>query len=244
MGGAAAATASVIGGQLGVAGTVIGAFLTSVVSAVALALYSDSVRRTKQAASTVTRTVRRTAAQYRSRTSASGAPESDAVEDTADEDERTGLGRRIGRIVLLTVVVGAIGILVVFGVQKAIGAELSPGTGTVQRSVTGDDSVSSRTSDPDSDTTPTEAPSTAPGDDPSSTAPSSTSTTSGTDEDRSASPSPSQGDSGDEDDSGSGSGSGSGNGQQDQGDSQDQGSSRDQGTGATAGSATGQGDVG
>lgn len=36
--GAASATASVVGGQLGIAGTVIGAALTSVVAAVALAL--------------------------------------------------------------------------------------------------------------------------------------------------------------------------------------------------------------
>src|SRR5690625_1086510 len=45
--GAAAATASVIGGQLGIAGTVIGAALTSVVSATALAVYTDSVNRSK-----------------------------------------------------------------------------------------------------------------------------------------------------------------------------------------------------
>src|SRR5690625_3971305 len=45
--GAAAATASVIGGQLGIAGTVIGAALTSIVSATALAVYTDSVNRSK-----------------------------------------------------------------------------------------------------------------------------------------------------------------------------------------------------
>lgn len=45
--GAAAATATVVGGQLGIAGTVIGAALTSVVSATALALYTDSVNRSR-----------------------------------------------------------------------------------------------------------------------------------------------------------------------------------------------------
>ncbi|WGW11369.1 hypothetical protein LWF01_14925 [Saxibacter everestensis] len=46
--GAAAATASVVGGQLGVAGTVIGAGLVSVVSAVSLTLYQHSLDKGRE----------------------------------------------------------------------------------------------------------------------------------------------------------------------------------------------------
>jgi hypothetical protein len=45
-GGAAAATTSVIGGQLGISGTVAGAAITSVISAAVVAFYTDSVNGT------------------------------------------------------------------------------------------------------------------------------------------------------------------------------------------------------
>lgn len=53
-GGAAAATTSVIGGQLGISGTVLGAAITSVLSAAVVAFYTDSVNGTARKLKQVT----------------------------------------------------------------------------------------------------------------------------------------------------------------------------------------------
>ena len=87
-GGAAAATASVVGGHLGVAGTVVGAALTSVVSAGAVALYTDSVRRSTATLKAVQRvTARRDARRNgRSRTGRDAAAGVGAGEETLNEE--------------------------------------------------------------------------------------------------------------------------------------------------------------
>jgi hypothetical protein len=54
------------------------------------------------------------------------------------------VGRRIARIAAMSVVIGLIGIAAVFGIQRLTGTELSPGTGQIQRSVTGTESVTPR----------------------------------------------------------------------------------------------------
>lgn len=156
--GAAAATATVVGGQLGIAGTVIGAALTSVVSATALALYTDSVNRIRL-------TLKKVAAKgpKRSASASSRSVHSSRTGSRAMDRERDaaalGLGinpaegapggvpsrrRRIVKIALLSAVIALIGIIAVFGIQRVIGTELSPGTGQIQRSVTGNDAVAPR----------------------------------------------------------------------------------------------------
>ncbi|WP_422116592.1 hypothetical protein [Brachybacterium sp. UNK5269] len=154
--GAAAATASVVGGQLGVAGTVIGAALTSVVSAVALALYSDSVHRgsakLKQATLRGAQVKDRPGPAgrgeaFRSRTAASGSgAAADGTGGTpAGPPPATGPGRRrVLKTVLLALGIALIGLLAVFGIQRVTGTELSPGTGQIQRTVGDSDAVAPR----------------------------------------------------------------------------------------------------
>lgn len=150
--GAAAATASVVGGQLGVAGTVVGAGLTSVVSALALALYSDSVHRgsakLKEAKVKVTRRDQRgaTGEPFASRTSATAHGAAAAGNDH-DEPATTGVApgrRRIVKTMLLALGIALIGLLAVFGIQRVTGTELSPGTGQIQRTVGDSDAVAPR----------------------------------------------------------------------------------------------------
>lgn len=187
-GGAAAATASVIGGQLGVAGTVVGTFLTSVLSAAAVALYSDSISRGKSALRTVGAHARSLGARRDADAPEPGdAPEGAAEEEPLDlENDPDRPTRRplVLRIVLLALAMAALGLAVIFGIQWAGGTELSHGTGSIQRSVTGSDAVSPRQDDGGADGgTVTESPSTkgdqttapgesttAPGEDPSGSA--------------------------------------------------------------------------
>lgn len=156
--GAAAATATVVGGQLGIAGTVIGAALTSVVSATALALYTDSVNRSRLTLKKVAAKGPKRSASASSRSVHSSRTGSRAMDRKRDA-AALGLGinpaegapggvpsrrRRIVKIALLSAVIALIGIIAVFGIQRVIGTELSPGTGQIQRSVTGNDAVAPR----------------------------------------------------------------------------------------------------
>ena len=165
--GAAAATASVIGGQLGIAGTVIGAALTSVVSATALAVYTDSVNRSKATLKSVAAKAQAAPQARRPHGTTHGKSTSRTAARTQDPAElaaretRGGAGsragaqppgrRRILRTVILAVVIALIGIVAVFGIQRVTGVELSPGTGEIQRSVTGNESIAPR-----GDSSPTE----------------------------------------------------------------------------------------
>ncbi|MFD4008474.1 hypothetical protein ACFWQK_12205 [Brachybacterium paraconglomeratum] len=161
-GGAAAATTSVIGGQLGISGTVFGAAITSVISAAVVAFYTDSVngtaRRLKQVKAKAgekaqprvgggevhsSRTRRGAGEDGAVGTDAAGTSEHQAGADGAS-GEMPGRGRRIGRIALMSVVIALIGMAAVFGVQRLTGTELSPGTGEIQRSVTGTEHVTPR----------------------------------------------------------------------------------------------------
>lgn len=161
-GGAAAATTSVIGGQLGISGTVLGAAITSVISAAVVAFYTDSVngtaRRLKQVKAKAgekaqprvgggevhsSRTRRGAGEDGAVGTDAAGTSEHQAGADGAS-GEMPGRGRRIGRIALMSVVIALIGMAAVFGVQRLTGTELSPGTGEIQRSVTGTEHVTPR----------------------------------------------------------------------------------------------------
>ncbi|WP_058234464.1 superantigen-like protein SSL4 [Devriesea agamarum] len=219
-GGAAAATASVIGGSLGVAGTVVGSFLMSVVSALALALFSDSVthgrRLLKQkvlparlagdggseddalplpgadtsagtGGSASVNTVAGTSAPAASSTrivrtssgvvplSSSPAPGREASHGTASSRDGSSLRRSSGRttftasavtrrrkiasVCALAATMAVVGLLAVFGVQGILGTELSQGTGSIQRAVTGSH-IQQRTPSPQEPDTKTQRPDT------------------------------------------------------------------------------------
>lgn len=156
-GGAAAATTSVIGGQLGISGTVLGAAITSVISAAVVAFYTDSVngtaRRLKQVKAKAGEKAqsRVRGGEVHSSRTRRGAGEDGAVgtaEGATETDgasgETPGRGRRIARIALMSVVIALIGMAAVFGIQRLTGTELSPGTGEIQRSVTGTEHVTPR----------------------------------------------------------------------------------------------------
>lgn len=153
-GGAAAATTSVIGGQLGISGTVAGAAITSVISAAVVAFYTDSVngtaRKLKQVAVRAgerapSRDRGASVHSSRTRREADGGTGEAVVEATdAAETPEPSRGRRLLKIALMSLVIGLIGMAAVFGIQRISGTELSPGTGQIQRSVTGTDSVSPR----------------------------------------------------------------------------------------------------
>lgn len=149
-GGAAAATASVIGGHLGVAGTMIGTFLTSVVSAAALALYSDSIARSHRALRSVGRAVQTLPLPARLDGGSTAVPAAEGRADANGTDDAGAASRRplLLRVALLTIAMAAVGLLAVFGIQWAGGTELSDGTGTIQRSVAGDDAVAPRDPSP------------------------------------------------------------------------------------------------
>ncbi|PCC40728.1 hypothetical protein CIK81_05245 [Brachybacterium sp. JB7] len=156
--GAAAATATVVGGQLGIAGTVVGAALTSVVSATALALYTDSVNRSRQTLKKVAAKGPKLAAPARSQSVHSSRTGSRAVDRDRDAaalglgdlsagsapDDAPSRQRRIVKIAVLAAVIALVGLAAVFGIQRVLGTELSPGTGQIQRSVTGNDTVAPR----------------------------------------------------------------------------------------------------
>ena len=153
-GGAAAATTSVIGGQLGISGTVAGAAITSVISAAVVAFYTDSVngtaRKLKQVAVRAGERAPsrdRGASVHSSRTrreADGGTGEAVAEATDAAETPEPSRGRRLLKIALMSLVIGLIGMAAVFWIQRISGTELSPGTGQIQRSVTGTDSVSPR----------------------------------------------------------------------------------------------------
>ena len=143
-----------IGGQLGISGTVAGAAITSVISAAVVAFYTDYVngtaRKLKQVAVRAGERAPgrdRGASVHSSRTrreADGGTGEAVAEATDAAETPEPSRGRRLLKIALMSLVIGLIGMAAVFGIQRISGTELSPGTGQIQRSVTGTDSVSPR----------------------------------------------------------------------------------------------------
>ncbi|MCD1144632.1 hypothetical protein LQU92_05165 [Kocuria sp. LUK] len=141
-GAATAATMAVIGGHLSVAGTVLGAALTSIVSGVVVALYSTSLEKGKKGLQKVQGTV---AGRLRRTGTASGAG------STAVAEERAPFP--VKRFLASTGVIVGLAVAAVFAVQAVTGTELSGGTGQLQRTVTGSDAVAPRSA---ATTTPVE----------------------------------------------------------------------------------------
>ena len=147
-GAATAATMSVIGGHLSVVGTVLGAALTSIVSGVAIVLYSASLEKSRRGLKKVHTTV----AQRVLARPGMDASESDGSTALADGGRWSTLRPRLKPILVSTGAVLGLAVGAVFGIQALTGTELSGGTGTIQRTVTGSESVSVR-----SDVTPVPA---------------------------------------------------------------------------------------
>lgn len=139
-GAATAATMSVLGGHLSVVGTVLGAALTSIVSGVAIVLYSTSLEKSRRGLKKVHSTVAQ-------RVLARPGPDASASEGSspvADGNPRSAPRPRLKPILVSTGAVLGLAVAAIFGIQALTGTELSGGTGTIQRTVTGSESVSER----------------------------------------------------------------------------------------------------
>ncbi|MUN63465.1 hypothetical protein GMA12_09980 [Kocuria sediminis] len=143
-GAATAATMSVIGGHLSVVGTVLGAALTSIVSGIAVVIYSTSLERSRQGLQKV-----RTVVTKRILTR-DGLRIPETHGSSAVEDEAPGQRFRLPlkQVLVSTGVIIGLAVAAVFGIQALTGTELSGGTGTIQRTVTGSESVAVRSVTP------------------------------------------------------------------------------------------------
>ncbi|WP_424347675.1 hypothetical protein [Kocuria sp. CH-021] len=139
-GAATAATMSVIGGHLSVVGTVLGAALTSIVSGIAVVVYSTSLERSRHGLKKVKTTVAQRVLA-RPGLDASGSDGSTAV---TGGSRWSVLRPRLKPLLVSTGVILGLAVAAVFGVQALTGTELSGGTGTIQRSVTGSESIAVR----------------------------------------------------------------------------------------------------
>lgn len=152
-GAAASATSAVVGGQLSVAGTVLGAAVTSIVSGVAVTVYSSSLERSRHGLKKVRATV---AERVLTRTDRDAAPTEGST--TVLDDGGPGTPRpRLRPVLISTGVIVALAVAAIFAVQLLTGTELSSGTGQIQRTVTGTDAVAPRsavTTPPDDELAP------------------------------------------------------------------------------------------
>lgn len=139
-GAATAATMSVLGGHLSVVGTVLGAALTSIVSGIAVVVYSTSLEKSRRGLKKVRTTVAERVLA-RPGLDASGSDGSTAV---TDGSRWSALRPRLKPILISTGAILGLAVAGIFGVQALTGTELSGGTGTIQRSVTGSESVAVR----------------------------------------------------------------------------------------------------
>ncbi|MFE5836709.1 hypothetical protein [Arthrobacter sp. NPDC056493] len=118
-GGAAAAVAAVIGGHLGLAGTVVGAFVLSVISAVALPLFRASLEKSHEQ---IMRVLPRRA--------------TDTGRTTGPQIHmETARGRKTGMAIAGTAIMFLLGVGSILGIQSATGLALSSGTSTLQSGI-------------------------------------------------------------------------------------------------------------
>ncbi|GAA1762921.1 hypothetical protein [Kocuria aegyptia] len=139
-GAATAATMSVIGGHLSVVGTVLGAALTSIVSGIAVVIYSTSLEKSRRGLKKVKTTV----AQHVLARPGLDAPDSDGSTAVATGSRWSALRPRLKPVLVSAGAILGLAVGAVFGIQALTGTELSGGTGTIQRTVTGSESVSVR----------------------------------------------------------------------------------------------------
>ncbi len=154
-GGSAAAVASVIGGHLGLAGTVVGAFLLSVVSGIALPLIRASLeksheqikrvvprRATDTARTTLPHVAADTASTDRaasSKVSATPVPMRQPWDSMSDAPRhalrKAATGRKIRVAIGGTAAIFIIGLGSILGIQAATGLSLSHGTSALQSGI-------------------------------------------------------------------------------------------------------------
>lgn len=172
-GAAAAATSSVIGGQLGVAGTVVGAGVASIITGLAVTLYTSSLDKGKEkikevgtklapavkAKSLGTKTQRATAVAEpqvdasSKTTSTFGNLSDQAAEDTSadtrGEEPKSWWQKLRRKRVLYPVTIGVatfgIGLGAVVMAESFTDADISPGTSQISRSVSGDSGTGDET---------------------------------------------------------------------------------------------------
>lgn len=154
-GGAAAAVASVVGGHLGLAGTVVGAFFISIVSGIALPLFRTSLEKSHEqiqrvvprrgAGATRTKRPQTSGSQpgparaISSKISAALLPLDDrpggGVAGARQASGKSGMGRKAWMALGGTAAVFVIGVGSILGLQAATGVPLSPGTSALHSGI-------------------------------------------------------------------------------------------------------------
>lgn len=124
-GGGAAAIAAVIGGKLGVAGTVIGAFIVSIISGVALPLIRTTLERGHQQLKRVVPSSNQPRYAVATQLMESGPP-------TPAGHNRSSGNKKVWLAVGGTAAAFMIAFGAIFGVQALTGSALSQGTGALQ----------------------------------------------------------------------------------------------------------------
>lgn len=119
----AAVTAAVLGSTMGVAGTVVGAGLASIVTTVGGALYLRSIQRTKQG-------VRSVRNKVVTRAGGTTVTLADAEPETDEEEPQATRRVRWPAVVVGSVLAFALGMMAVTGVEWLRGEPLSGGEGT------------------------------------------------------------------------------------------------------------------
>lgn len=153
-GAATAATMSVIGGHLSVVGTVLGAALTSIVSGLAVVVYSTSFEKSRRGLKKVSTVVVERVLPR----DGQSIPETRGSTAAVDDGPAPRFRLPLKPFLVSTGVIIGLAFAAIFGIQALTGTELSGGTGTIQRSVTGSESVAVRNA-----TTPAPADELAPG---------------------------------------------------------------------------------
>lgn len=143
-GAATAATMSVIGGHLSVVGTILGAALTSIVSGLAVVFYSTSFEKSRRGL----KKVRTVVAERVLPRDGQGIPETHGSTAADDDGPAPRFRLPLKPFLVSTGVIIGLAFAAVFGIQALTGTELSGGTGTIQRSVTGSESVAVRSVTP------------------------------------------------------------------------------------------------
>lgn len=148
-GAGAAATSAVVGGQLGVAGTVMGASIASVVTAVAVTLYSKSLDKGKEKIKEVGSKLVQPAGDRLSGAAQNqeAADAQDGSPGSAEEQRQHGVDvlswlqqlrrKRILYPVIIAVATFGIGLGAVIAAESFTDADISPGTSQISRSVSG-----------------------------------------------------------------------------------------------------------
>jgi hypothetical protein len=158
----AAVTAALIGSTMGVAGTVVGAGLASVISTVGGAVYLRSIQRTREGVRTVRAKVvgRSGGATVLVSDEDPEEPAGAEVEAAPERSDQPppGRRRRWPALVVTTVVAFAVGMLAITGVEWLRGEPLSGGTGTTFGSIVDPHHGSGGGEDPSTPATSTTTP--------------------------------------------------------------------------------------